>query len=179
MAFLRPTLGLLLLLLAGSQTSRAQAIDEYQVKAAFLYNFAKFVEWPASSFKNAADPIIICVLGNPFGDRLENTVYGKEIEGRRLIVRQIFEVSEAAGCHILFVASGKKRLTDLLGTVKASPILTIGEAGNFAGSGGVIGFILESGKVRLQINTFAAERAHLHVSSKLLGLAEIVKEDAK
>lgn len=179
MAFLRPTLGLLLLL-AGSQTSRAQAIDEYQVKAAFLYNFAKFVEWPAGSFKNAADPIIICVLGNPFGDRLENTVNGKDIDGRRLIVRRISEISEAAGCHILFVATGKKRvMTDLLGSVKASPILTIGEAGNFAESGGVIGFKLDSGKVRLQINTYAAERAHLRVSSKLLGLAEIVKEDAK
>jgi uncharacterized protein DUF4154 len=178
MAFLNPTLGLLLLL-AGSQMSRAQVIDEYRVKAAFLYNFAKFVEWPASSFKNATDPIIICVLGNPFGDRLENTVNGKEIEGRRLIVRQISDISEAAGCHILFVATGKKRMADLLGSVKASPILTIGEAVNFAESGGVIGFKLESGKVRLQINIYAAERAHLLVSSKLLGLAEIVNEDAK
>jgi hypothetical protein len=178
MALLRPTLTLLLLL-ADSQMSRAQVIDEYRVKAAFLYNFAKFVEWPDSSFKNAADPIIICVLGNPFGDRLENTVNGKEIEGRRLIVRQIPDISEAAGCHILFVATGKKRMTDLLGSVKASPILTIGEAGNFAEAGGVIGFKLESGKVRLQINIYAAERAHLRVSSKLIGLAEIVKEDAK
>jgi hypothetical protein len=178
MAFLNPALGLLLLL-AGSPMSRAQVIDEYRVKAAFLYNFAKFVEWPASSFKNAADPIIICVLGNPFGDRLENTVNGKEIEGRRLIVRQISDISEAAGCHILFVATGKKRVTDLLGSVKASPVLTIGESGNFAEAGGVIGFKLESGKVRLQINVYAAERAHLRVSSKLLGLAEIVKEDAK
>ena len=178
MAFLNPTLGLLLLL-AGSQMSRAQVIDEYRVKAAFLYNFAKFVEWPVGSFKNAEDPIIICVLGNPFGDRLENTVNGKEIDGRRLIVRQISDISEAAGCHILFVATGKKRVTDLLGSVKASPVLTIGESGNFAEAGGVIGFKLESGKVRLQINIYAAERAHLRVSSKLLGLAEIVKEDAK
>jgi hypothetical protein len=178
MALLRPTLSLLLLL-ACSQMSHAQVIDEYRVKAAFLYNFAKFVEWPVGSFKNAEDPIIICVFGNPFGDRLENTVNGKEIDGRRLIVRQISDISEFAGCHILFVATDKKRMTDLLGSVKASPILTIGEARNFAEAGGVIGFKLESGKVRLQINIYAAERAHLRVSSKLLGLAEIVKEDAK
>src|SRR5258708_38061986 len=124
MALLSPALCVVLLLVAG-QMSRAQTIDEYRVKAAFLYNFAKFVEWPADSFKNPGDPIIICVLGNPFGDRLENTVSGKEIEGRRVIARQISDVAETAGCQILFVAASKKRMADL-GSVKASPILTTG-----------------------------------------------------
>ncbi len=175
MAVLNKTRCLVLLLAAG-QMGGAQGIDEYRVKAAFLYNFAKFIEWPGDAFKSAADPITICVLGNPFGDRLENTVNGKEIGGRRLMVREISDVAEAAGCHILFVSADKKRLAELLGRVKASPILTVGEAGHFAAAGGVIGFKLEGGKVRIEINTFAADRARLRISSKLLSLAEIVKE---
>jgi hypothetical protein len=178
MAFLNPTLCLALLLVGGGMI-RAQAIDEYRAKAAILYNFAKFVEWPANSFKSASDPIMICVWGNPFGDRLADTVNGKEIDGRRLIVRQISDFSEAGGCHILFIGGGKKRMADLRGNMQGNPILTIGEAGNFAAAGGVIGFKLEGGKVRLEINTCAAERAHLRISSKLLSLAEIVKEEIK
>lgn len=180
MALLTPTRCLVLLLVwAPPAGAQSKAIDEYRIKAAFLYNFAKFVEWPAGSFKNAADPIAICVLGNPFGGRLEDTVNGKQIDERRLIVREISDVAEAAGCHILFVASEKKRTADLLGHVRARPVLTVGEAANFAASGGVIGFKLESDRVRLEINLFAADRARLRISSKLLGLAAIVKEEKK
>lgn len=180
MAFLDPIRFLLLLLastaLAGAQS---QLVDEYRVKAAFLYNFAKFVEWPADSFKAPADPITICVLGNPFGGRLEDTVSGKQIDERRLIVREISDAAEAQGCNILFVANQKKRAADLLGRVKASPILTVGDCENFAAAGGVIGFKLEGGRVRLEINVAAAERSRLRISSKLLSLAEIVKEEKK
>jgi hypothetical protein len=171
----------LFLLLAGADLAGAQSrpVEEYRVKAAFLYNFAKFVEWPADSFKTASDPITICVLGDPFGGRLEETVNGKLVDDRPLIVHEIADVAEAPGCNILFVASEKKRATELLGRVKASPILTVGDCANFAAAGGVIGFRLDGGKVRLEINVGAADRARIRISSKLLGLAEIVKEEKK
>jgi hypothetical protein len=180
-ALLKPTC-CSVLLLAGTHLARAQsqAFDEYQVKAAFLYNFAKFVEWPSDSFKNPTDPISICVLGaNPFGHRLEDAVKGKQINERRLLVRQISDVAEAAACHIVFVAAETKRPADLLGRVKASPVLTVGETANFAAAGGVMAFKLESGKVRLEISILASDRARLRISSKLLSLAEIVKEGKK
>lgn len=180
MALLAP-IRYLVLLLAGADLAGAQSkpVDEYRVKAAFLYNFAKFVEWPAGSFKSATDPITICVLGNPFGGGLEDTVRDKQIDERHLVVRDISDITEAPGCNILFVATDKKRAVDFLGHVKASPILTVGDCANFAAAGGVIGFRLEGGKVRLEINVGAADRARLRISSKLLSLAEIVKEEKK
>ncbi len=171
---------LILLLVTSSAHAQSKTVDEYRVKAAFVFNFAKFVEWPAAALKGPADPITICVLGNPFGDLLEQTVNGKQIDQRRLIVRQLSDSADVStGCAILFVAAGKKRQADLLCRLKESPILTVGEAENFAAAGGVIGFKLEGEKVRLQINICAAERARLRISSKLLSLAEIVKEEKK
>lgn len=180
MALLRPT-RCLALLLAGVRVVCAQsaAPDEYQIKAAFVYNFAKFVEWPPGSFKNATDPITICVLGNPFGDRLEATVHGKQIEERRLIVHEVSSVDNTAGCHILFFSADARRVGDVLEHLKTVPILTVGETVNFSAKGGVIGFKLENDKIRFEINTCAADRARLRISSKLLGLATIVKEEKK
>jgi hypothetical protein len=137
------------------------------------------VEWPADSSKSASNPITICVLGNPFGGSLGDTVSGKLIDERRLIVREITDVSEGPGCNILFVDAEKKHSAYLLGRIKTSPILTVGDFANFAAKGGIIGFKLDGGKVRLEINVGAADRAHLRISSKLLSLAEIVKEEKK
>src|SRR5580693_7241676 len=86
--------------------SPAQPFDEYQVKAAFLYNFAKFVQWPSEAFQTATEPIAICVLGqDPFGRSLADTVAGRAIEGRSIVVRHISDIKQAAGCHVLFIAS--------------------------------------------------------------------------
>ena len=94
----------------GCSAARGQSANEYQVKAAFLYNFAKFVEWPAQSFKSPDDPIAICTLGqNPFGSMLEDTVNGKKLEGRGFVVRAISDVQQASGCHILFVSSSEQK----------------------------------------------------------------------
>ena len=172
---------ILYLLVAGAALALAQpqAVDEYRVKAAFLYNFAKFVEWPADSFKSVSDPITICVLGNPFGGRLEETVNGKRIDERPLIVREIADLAEGRGCNILFVSTQKKLTYDLLSRVNGSPILTVGDCANFAARGGIIGFRLENGKIRLEINVGAADRARLRISSKLLSLSDIVKGGIK
>ena len=158
--------------------ARGQAIDEYQVKAAFLYNFAKFVEWPPQTFKNSSEPIKVCVLGqDPFGRTLEEAVRGKQIEGRALLVRNISDARQAGNCQILFVSfSERKRLPSILVGIKAASILTVGEVEGFTAEGGVVNFRLENGRVRIEINVQAAEQSRLRISSKLLSLAQIVKK---
>jgi hypothetical protein len=159
--------------------ARGQGIEEYQVKAAFLYNFAKFVEWPSQAFKTPQDPIVVCVLGhNPFGNALEQVIRGKSIEGRAFVFRKVADAEEASACQILFISSSEgKRFHSLYKDLKPAGILTVGEAEGFAADGGVINFTLDSGHVRFEINVDAAEHEQLHISSKLLSLAQIVKTE--
>jgi hypothetical protein len=156
-----------------------QAIEEYQVKAAFLYNFAKFVEWPSQTFLTSKDPITVCVLGhNPFGNALEEVIHGKSIDGRSFAYRQVSDAESASACQILFVSSVEgKRFRSLCANLRPAGILTVGEAPGFAADGGVINFKLDGGHVRFEINVDAAEREQLHISSKLLSLAQIVRAE--
>ncbi|MGA3236142.1 MAG: YfiR family protein [Bryobacteraceae bacterium] len=160
--------------------SAEQPLDEYQVKAAFLYNFAKFVQWPSDAFQSASEPIAICVLGqDPFGRSLEDTVAGRAIEGRSLIVRHISTVKQVAGCHVLFIGSADhKRSPPMLADIKPG-ILTVGESDASGADGVVINFKLDEGKVRFDINVDAAEREKLQISSRLLSLAHIVEPGHK
>ena len=153
-------------------------INEYQVKAFFLYNFARYVEWPSQSFKAVNDPIVICILGqNPFGSALVEAVAGKMVEGRPFVVRQISDIQAGDNCHILFVNSSERKLfRSLAGRLKGSGVLSVGETQGFTTDGGIINFKLEDGKVRFEIDVDAAGREHLHISSKLLSLAQIAKE---
>ncbi len=150
--------------------------DEYQVKAAFIYNFAKFVTWPAQAFKGPSDPLVICVVGNdPFNGALEEAVRGKTIDGRPLAIKVMGKVDANCPCQILFVShSGAKRSA---AEVSSNGVLIIGESPGFAAKGGgVINFKLQDGRVRFEINPDAADRQQLHISSKLLSLADIVKD---
>jgi len=153
-------------------------IDEYRVKAAFLFNFARFVEWPPESFQNPHEPIAICVLGHdPFGRSLEDTVAGREIEGRSLFVRHISSPKEVAECHVLFIDSvEKKRASPVLAAIATPGVLTVGEADGAPSGGMIITFILEGGKIRFAINTAAAAREKLRFSSRLLSLAILVEK---
>ena len=153
-------------------------IDEYQVKARFLCNFARYVEWPAESFKAANDPIVICILGNdPFGGALDQAVDGKEVQGRRFLVRPISHVPPDLNCHILFVpASERKRFRSMAPSLENSAILTVGEIQGFPADGEEINFGIEDGRVRFEINLEAAGRKHLRISSRLLSLARAVKK---
>src|SRR5579863_8398569 len=125
----------LLLLLLGTALrvhAQAPAFDEYQVKAVFLYNFAKFVEWPSEAL-GSSSPISICVLGqNPFGPVLEDTVSGKTVDGKTFVVRRISEAKAAASCQILFVSSSERaRYGAILGELRTAHVLTVGETEGF------------------------------------------------
>jgi hypothetical protein len=158
--------------------AQGQSSDEYRVKAVFLYNFAKFVEWPPETFRKSTDPITICTLGyDPYRRALEETVHEKTIRSRTFLVRQVSDVEQANTCQILFVsASERKRAAAILPGLKATGVLTVGETEGFAAEGGVINFKMEDGRVRLEVNVAAAERAKLRISSKLLSLVQIVKK---
>jgi hypothetical protein len=167
----------LIVLTASLALATGPAMDEYQVKAAFLFNFARFIEWPASAFKGAEEPISVCVIGkNPFGSALEDAVRGKTIGDRSFVVRQVSSAQEANPCHILFVeVSNQSQVRQLLGDLKGFSILTVGDTEDFAANGGVITFKLKDARVRFEIAVGAAERAKLRISSKLLSLAETTK----
>jgi hypothetical protein len=148
--------------------------SEYRLKAAFLFNFAKFVDWPPEAFKDASAPLVIGILGdNPFGRDLEQTVQGKSINTHPLLIKQFSSPSETTNCHILFVSSSeKKRQPEVLNSVRGAPVLTVGENDQFIEAGGMINFVVEDKKIRFQINNDPARREGLKISSKLLGLAQ-------
>lgn len=146
---------------------------EYLIKAALLFNFAKFAEWPTSAFRNNAAPLRICVIGeDPFGSAL-GSLEGKTVIDRPLAVARIATVEDAPACQILFVsASEQGNLGKIIDTVGALPILTVADMGQFTGSGGIVALKVADNHSRLEINVEAAEKAGLKLSSKLLRLAD-------
>ena len=161
------------------EASADQPQGEYQVKAAFLFNFARFVEWPPNASASATAPVDFCVLGDdPFGDALDRAVAGKTLNDRAMVVRRGKKVQELNGCDVLFISSSEKsRLAGILGALRAVPVLTVGECEDFAAQGGEVQFTLEDNHVRFIINVDATDRAGLKVSSKLLSLAHVVHGD--
>jgi hypothetical protein len=150
---------------------------EYRVKAAFVFNFAKFVEWPPGT--GDSGPFVIGVFGSdPFGEILDTTVEGKTVRGRPLAVRRYISASEARGCDLLFVSAAEtKHLPEILRNLAGRSVLVVGEGPELIRAGGAIGLIEEDDKVRFEINDTAAERAGLKISSQLLKLARRVTRD--
>jgi hypothetical protein len=163
-------------LLLGVLPARAATPQEYQVKAVFLFNFAQFVEWPATAFAGPNAPLVIGVLGeDPFGSALDDTVRGEIINQRPLVVRRFQRIEEVDHCHILFVSrSESKRLETVVAALRGRTILTVGDTEGFALRGVMIRFITEKNRIRLRINLDAARAAALVISSQLLRPAEIV-----
>jgi hypothetical protein len=159
--------------------TQAQSATEYQVKAAFLFNFAKFVEWPTEVFPGADAPLQICLLGqDPFGHEFEEVIADKTVNGHRIEVIHPSGVPQAKSCHIIFVASSEKRFVrQILRGLRGASVLTVGETAGFAGMGGIINFVLDDGRVRFEVNVKAAERAHLKVSARLLTVAKVIVSD--
>ncbi|MFZ0797083.1 MAG: YfiR family protein [Terriglobales bacterium] len=170
-------LGVVMLLLSG-MCAQSPVAGEYQIKAAFLYNFAKFVEWPPSGFSDASAPLRICVLGqDPFGQELRDITNDKSINGHKLQVDQVADLQMARTCHILFIASSEKaQLKRILESLRGTDALTVGDTKGFVEQGGMINFVLEDNRVRFEVNLKAAEQARLKVSAKLLNVARNVIE---
>jgi hypothetical protein len=155
----------------------AQAVGEYELKAAFVYNFARFVEWPVQAFKEPSDPIKVCILGeNPFGRALDNALQGKAVGSRAFVLEQISDPRHAIGCHILFVSASERKHLRAILEVITSGVLTVGDMDGFAAQGGVVNFKLEDSKIRFEINVAAAGQQSLRVSSKLLSVAKVVRK---
>ena len=168
--------------LAPARTGRAQdagasqIYPEYQVKAAFLFNFAKFIDWPPGAFPVSTSPISICVLGkDPFEGELEVTLRDRAVGGRGLVARSAGPEADLSGCHVLFVpASESARLPAVLEKVASLPVLTVGESDQFQRLGGTVRFTLEDNRVRFIVNVASAKRAGLMISAKLLSIAKAV-----
>jgi hypothetical protein len=169
-------LGLCLTLsLAAFSRADSTVSREYKVKAAFIYNFAKFVEWPAQKLPNDGTQIVVGVLGqNPFGDELENALKGRLINGRSVVVRQFDNVEAAKEAHLLFVTLSDE--SKLRKTLKEYGTLTIGQTESFARNGGMITFSFEDDRLRFEINIGAAEQAGLKISAQLQKLAKTVRK---
>ena len=156
---------------------RAQAFNEYQVKAAFLYTFAKFVEWPPLAFSSPSAEMAICVLGvDPFGNYLDDAVRNKTAGERPLAVYRLSGPPAGNECQILFIAASERhRMPALLASLGSRGILAVGDTAEFTAQGGVIGLRLDGERIRLSVNLAAAEKARLRISSRLLSLANIVR----
>ena len=157
---------------AADPGSRTAAADEREVKAAFLLNFAAFVEWPANAFGSPTDPIVVGVYGaDPFGATLEAIFSGETVRGRPFLIKRIPSGGDVSGCHIVFVSDPERpRFPSSLG-IRNRPILTVANAPNFAERGGIVEFMVERGRIRFRINRDAARAAGLTIGSKLLRLA--------
>jgi hypothetical protein len=179
MALLTPCRARRVLLLGILSTGfcRAQTFNEYQVKAAFLYTFTKFVEWPPQAFSSPSAEIAICVLGDyPFGSFLDDAVRGKTVRDRPLAVYRLAYLPAGSECKILFIATSERsRMAALLAAAATPGLLTVGDTAEFAAQGGVIALRRDGDRIRMLVNLPAAAKAKLRISSRVLSLATIVK----
>lgn len=154
------------------------SMNEYQVKAQFLLNFVKYIDWPENASAGASSPIVIGIMGKDnLNNDLQRVAEGKSINGRTIIIKSVADGDALGGCAILFIsASEDSQLDAILGKTSAQPILTVGEDRSFLQKGGIINFALKDGKIRLEINLRAARQAKLQISSKLLSVADVVQE---
>jgi len=161
----------LLLTPHGSHAQNSQP-SEYQVKAAFIFNFAKFVEWPPGAFADARSPLLIGILGeSPFGTDFEQAVRGKTLNNRPVTVKECRTTEEARKCHVLFISTSEKaRLKEIFKDLASTNILTVGETEDFIKDGGMIRFFWEGNKIRFEISGDVAKKAGLKIDSKLLSL---------
>jgi hypothetical protein len=167
---------MLLALLLPLGKSGADPSREYQLKAAFLFNFSQFVEWPESSFAHSKAPFVIGVIGDdPFGSFLDQLVQGEHVRDRPVVVRRFGKVADVGDCQILFVSrSETMQWKSIADELKGRSILTVADGSGTARDDGIIRFAMESGKIRLIVDVDGARESDLRISSKLLRTAQIV-----
>ena len=180
MSVRRSTIKLLLLLatlLFGVRVEAQAPMGESQVKAMFVYNFLKFVEWPSNPSVGARDPFVVLIIGEgETADATERFLESKTIGERPLVVRRIRWDQSVAGARAVFVLErDERKLHRVLEAADAAGVLTIGEGESFTTSGGVIGLLVEDRRMRFDVDTSAAQSAGLRVSSKLLALTRVVR----
>lgn len=170
--------GVVCLFVSGTMETRAAtpAAREYEVKAAFLFNFAQYVEWPAGAFSSPTAPIIIGILGDDaFGQTLDQTIRDETVKDRPIAVHRSRQIENLKHCHLLFVSKSERgRLGQIFASLVGKPCLTVGETDHFTHNGGIINFRLQGANVRFEINLNAARRSGLTISSKLLRLAIVI-----
>ena len=166
--------------LVGASCLRAQRSNpsEYEVKAAYLYDFGKFVAWPKAA---AVGDFNICVLGtDPFGASFDATIAGETIDGKKVVVNRIAKPQEAVNCRILFIsASEESQLKEILAALDKTSVLTVSDISQFTRRGGMIQFVIDAKRVRFEVNVTSAERAGLILSSQLLKVAINVRRDSQ
>jgi hypothetical protein len=168
-----------LVLGSGAATPARAQVDEsreYQIKAAFLYNFVQFVKWPPTAFSNSEAPFCIGILGDdPFGAALDATVQGESINGRRFSILRSTQLEDLEGCQMIFICRSEEgQLPGILAQLKSRQILTVSDVPDFAREGGDIDFYLAGDKVRFEINPDSARQCGLKISSQMLELGKIV-----
>lgn len=173
------SLALALAVLGAAAPAVAQDPLESEVRAVYLYNFARYITWPAESFPNARTPIRICVMGGaPFGDALDRAVAGETVNGRPIEAVRLGPQDAVRGCHMLYAAStDDRRVTAALASARGRPLLTVGEHDRFLDRGGMIRFRRIDNRVRFDINLRAVEGNGLRISARLLGVAAEVRRD--
>jgi len=164
-----------LVVAAPAASLRAQPSLEYNVKAALLLNFARFIEWPDGAFADTRSPIHVCVAGeNRFGDALDDVLHGETVGSRTFATRVVTGPRDSAGCHLLFVAAGtESRAAAIIGQ-RGSFAVTVGESRRFEDMGGAVTFVLDSGRVRFNVNLRPLEQRQVRVSARMLQLASRV-----
>src|SRR5207247_10659998 len=175
---LRVTASILALSIVGASSAApaTKVLSEYDVKAAFLFNFAHFVEWPAEAFADTRAPFTIGILGtDPFGSSLDQIVTDESIGAHALRVRRFQSPQDIDSCQILFISQSERgHLREVVAKLQGQRILTVGDMKDFAKQAGMIGFVTAQNRLRLQINLGAAKDSQLKISSQLLRQAEIV-----
>jgi hypothetical protein len=158
--------------------SGLQAADVGALKAAFLYNFAKFAEWPDDVLPSGKR-LALCVVGDAnVADALEQTIKGRAIDTHELTVQIVKPDGPLAACHLLYVSAGElKHTSATLVVLRTQPVLTVSDADHFAENGGIAQLIVENDRMRFAVNPKAIERSRLRLSAKLLSLAQIIKDD--
>jgi hypothetical protein len=157
--------------------AQPSAPSEYEIKAVWLLNFARYVEWPTNAFASPRAPVVVGIFGpNPFGVTLEKTFSGKTVSGRPLAIKRLGGERDAQGCHLIFFPnSERKRQREMLVKQREAAVLTVGESDDFLGDGGIIQFVRKEDTIRFAVNLEPARPARLNLSANLVKIAVLVK----
>lgn len=152
--------------------------SENQIKAVFIYNFVKFVEWPSHVFQSPDSPIVICTLGQDGLTDAIDTLSGRTAQGRKLVLKPIGRPAQADHCHVVYVARSEKGQFAAVLRPTREAVLTVGDMRGFAANGGIINFAMAENRITFEVNVDAVARAGLRLSSQLVKLARVVREDS-